>query len=159
MQKEYWPHTIFLSLYAIYVVYCLFKLQSLRFKISLHYSNLINWFRSFVTFLNFIQGQQFLSFVWLVVRGSIQREALRYHKTRKVLQVCVYLLYLFSITFWYCSFHSPMYCLFHKPLPKSSLQMHWISVRFYEIVDIIPFVQGTLVSWTKEKRNIYKISF
>ena len=26
--------------------------------------------------------------------------------------------------------------LFHKTLPKSSLQMHWISVRFYETCDI-----------------------
>ena len=28
------------------------------------------------------------------------------------------------------------YKKFHKTLPKSSLQMHWISVRFYEIGDI-----------------------
>ena len=27
--------------------------------------------------------------------------------------------------------------LVHKTLPKSSLQMHWISVRFYEIGDIL----------------------
>ena len=26
-----------------------------------------------------------------------------------------------------------MYNPFHKILPKSSLQMHWISVRFYEM--------------------------
>ena len=26
--------------------------------------------------------------------------------------------------------------LFHKTLPKSSLPMHWISVRFYEMGDI-----------------------
>ena len=26
-----------------------------------------------------------------------------------------------------------VYSLFHKTLPESSLQMHWISVRFYEI--------------------------
>ena len=25
------------------------------------------------------------------------------------------------------------YSLFHKTLPKSSLKMHWISVRFYEM--------------------------
>ena len=28
------------------------------------------------------------------------------------------------------------YSQFHKTLPKSSLQMHWISVRFYEMGDI-----------------------
>ena len=28
------------------------------------------------------------------------------------------------------------YCQFHKTLPKSSLQMHCISARFYEMVDI-----------------------
>ena len=28
-----------------------------------------------------------------------------------------------------------MYSPFHKTLPKSSLQMHWISVRFYEMGD------------------------
>ena len=41
------------------------------------------------------------------------------------------------ISFWY----SP----FHKTLPRSSLQMHWVSVRFYEMGDI----------WTivKEKGN------
>ena len=27
-------------------------------------------------------------------------------------------------------------CLFHKNLPKSQMQMHWISARFYEIGDI-----------------------
>ena len=30
-----------------------------------------------------------------------------------------------------------LYSLFHKPLPKSSLQIHWISVRFYEMGDIL----------------------
>ena len=30
-----------------------------------------------------------------------------------------------------------LYSLFHKTLPKSSLQMHWISVRFHEIGDIL----------------------
>ena len=28
-----------------------------------------------------------------------------------------------------------IYSLFHKTIPRSSLQMHWISVRFYEICD------------------------
>ena len=28
------------------------------------------------------------------------------------------------------------YSPFHKNLPRSSLQMHWISVRFYEMGDI-----------------------
>ena len=28
------------------------------------------------------------------------------------------------------------YCQFHKTLPTSSLQMHWILVRFYEMGDI-----------------------
>ena len=28
------------------------------------------------------------------------------------------------------------YSLFYKTLPKSNFQMHWISVRFYEIGDI-----------------------
>ena len=31
------------------------------------------------------------------------------------------------------------YSQFHKTLPKSSLPMHWISVRFYEMGDIIYF--------------------
>ena len=30
-----------------------------------------------------------------------------------------------------------LYSPFHKTLPKSSLQMHWISVRFYEMRDIL----------------------
>ena len=34
--------------------------------------------------------------------------------------------------------HSP----FHKTLPRSSLQMHWVKVRFYEMVDTIPFTLG-----------------
>ena len=29
-----------------------------------------------------------------------------------------------------------VYSPFHKTLPKSSLRMHWISVRFYEMGDI-----------------------
>ena len=30
-----------------------------------------------------------------------------------------------------------MYSQFHKTLPISSLQMHWISVRFYEMGDML----------------------
>ena len=30
-----------------------------------------------------------------------------------------------------------IYSPFHKTLPKSSLRMHWISVRFYEMGDSI----------------------
>ena len=30
-----------------------------------------------------------------------------------------------------------MYSPFHKTLPKSSLQVHWISVRFDEMSDIL----------------------
>ena len=30
------------------------------------------------------------------------------------------------------------YGQFHKTLPKSSLQVHWISVRFYEMSDMTP---------------------
>ena len=33
-----------------------------------------------------------------------------------------------------------IYSQFHKTLPKSSLQMHWISVRFYEMGDNIFFL-------------------
>ena len=32
------------------------------------------------------------------------------------------------------------YIQYHKTLPKSSLQLHWISVRFYEMGDIVKFV-------------------
>ena len=32
--------------------------------------------------------------------------------------------------------YSRIYSLFHKTLPKLILQMHWISVRFYEMGDI-----------------------
>ena len=40
------------------------------------------------------------------------------------------------------SFNKPIldpqgtYILFHKTLPRSIIQMHWISVRFYEMGDI-----------------------
>ena len=34
-------------------------------------------------------------------------------------------------------FSSKIYSLFHKTLPKSSLLMHWISVRFYEMGDTL----------------------
>ena len=34
-----------------------------------------------------------------------------------------------------CNSVTVSYSEFHKTLPKSSLQMHWISVRFYEMGD------------------------
>ena len=43
----------------------------------------------------------------------------------------------------YCSltrFTASIYSMFHKTLPKSSLQMHWILVRFYEMSNIIIFI-------------------
>ena len=36
------------------------------------------------------------------------------------------------------------YSLFHKTLPKPGLQMHWISVRFYELGDRIPCTHNIL---------------
>ena len=36
------------------------------------------------------------------------------------------------------------YSPFHKTLPKSSLQLHWISVRFYEMGDKWQFDDLTL---------------
>ena len=38
-----------------------------------------------------------------------------------------------------------MYSQFHKTLPKSSLQMHRISVRFYEMGDIREDTQKIIV--------------
>ena len=35
-----------------------------------------------------------------------------------------------------CSWDDGIYSQFHKTLPWSSLQIHWISVRFYEMGDI-----------------------
>ena len=43
----------------------------------------------------------------------------------------------------YCTltrFTASIYSLFHKTLPKSSLQMRWILVRFYEMSNIIIFI-------------------
>ena len=36
------------------------------------------------------------------------------------------------------------YSQFHKTLPKSSLQMHWISVRFYEMGDTQNFIKDKM---------------
>ena len=38
-----------------------------------------------------------------------------------------------------------MYSQFHKTLLKSSLQMHWISVRFYEMGDILKKISDFLI--------------
>ena len=46
-------------------------------------------------------------------------------------------LYVFDLDFFLNFFK---YSPFHKTLPKSSLKMHWISVRFYEIGDISAFI-------------------
>jgi len=47
----------------------------------------------------------------------------------------------FSLPKYYCNkflnYYCGMYSQSHKTLPKSSLQMHWISVRFYEMGDIV----------------------
>ena len=54
--------------------------------------------------------------------------------------------------FWrnFCLFfYAPMtYSPFHKTLPKSSLQMHWISVRFYEMGVMYSNVYNSLPFFT-----------
>ena len=46
-----------------------------------------------------------------------------------------------------------LYNQFHKTLPKSSLQMHWISVKFYEMGDscIVEFVVYSELSLNLDK--------
>ena len=54
-----------------------------------------------------------------------------------------------TLEFFFIKFPSsndPKYSTFHKTLPNSSLQMHWISVRFYEMgVILIEYLQS---SWS-----------
>ena len=42
--------------------------------------------------------------------------------------------------------HCKSYILFHKTLPISSLQMHWISIRFYAMVDTKGFEHTKMLS-------------
>jgi len=42
-----------------------------------------------------------------------------------------------------------LYSPFHRILPKPSLQMHWISARFYEMVDLQKKMQ-------KKRDNFFK---
>ena len=54
---------------------------------------------------------------------------------------CSYILYsvktwflkILSVSQLYRWFHNFLYSPFHKTFPNYSLQMHWISIRFYEI--------------------------
>ena len=79
--------------------------------------------------------------------------------TRCIFLYIYYILCLFYIYIYYilCIFGSIMeienahfefkYSLFHKTLPKSILQMYWISVRFYEtgcrrIIEHCNFIQN-----------------
>ena len=49
------------------------------------------------------------------------------------------------------------YSQFHKNLPKSSLQLHWISVKFYEMDDIksVGF-RPFWIYWYAYKKNYKK---
>ena len=51
---------------------------------------------------------------------------------------------LFNIHIYFQLF---FYSQFHKTLPKSSLQMHWISVRFYEMGDSRKTMLYYLICW------------
>jgi len=51
-----------------------------------------------------------------------------------------------------------MYSPFHKTLPRSSLQIHWISERFYEMGDIIT-LKLVREHVKKEKNNFFQMGY
>ena len=60
----------------------------------------------------------------------------------------------------YCTltrFTASIYSIFHKTLPKSSLQMRWILVRFYEMSNIIIFIlfKNTLYKYFQISQIIF----
>ena len=60
------------------------------------------------------------------------------------------------------SIHLSIYSPFHKTLPKSSSQMHWISVRFYEMGDTSFYFYGEnifcLVKYSQFHKTLPKCS-
>ena len=50
------------------------------------------------------------------------------------------------------------YSQFHKTLPRSSLQIHWISERFYEMGDIIT-LKLVREHVKKEKNNFFQMGY